>query len=114
MVVGEIYIPERGDIVWLDFVPQAGREKSGRRPALVLSPLSYNRKSGLAVVVPITSKAKGYPFEVKIPGDGQVRGVILSDQIHNFDLKTRRAEYITRIDDDTLDEVLERSITLFK
>ncbi|MGA2402261.1 MAG: type II toxin-antitoxin system PemK/MazF family toxin [Syntrophobacteraceae bacterium] len=114
MVVGEIYIPDRGDIVWLDFVPLAGHEQTGRRPALVLSPLVYNRRSGLAIVVPITGKAKEYPFEVEIPGDGQVRGVILSDQIHNFDLRARQAQYITRIDDETLDEVLERAITLFK
>jgi len=114
MVGGDLYVPDRGDVVWLDFVPQAGHEQSGRRPALVLSPLLYNRKSGLAIVVPITSKAKGYPFEVVLPADGQVRGVILSDQIHNFDFKARRVQYLTRIDEDTLDEVLERAITLLK
>ncbi len=115
MVADENYVPDRGDVVWLDFVPpQARHDQGGRRPALVLSPLAYNRRSGLAIVVPITSKAKGYPFEVAVPSGAQVRGVVLSDQIFNLDLRGRRVLHLGRINDDTLDEALERAIVLFK
>lgn len=73
------YIPARGDVVWLTFNPQAGHEQAGRRPALVLSPSSYNRKVGLAIFCPITSQVKGYPFEVAIPAGSKLGGVILAD-----------------------------------
>lgn len=75
------YVPSRGDVVWLSFSPQAGHEQAGRRPALVVSPASYNRKVGLALLCPITSQVKGYPFEVSLPAGLEVSGVVLSDQI---------------------------------
>ena len=87
------YVPDRGDIVWLTFDPQAGHEQAGRRPALVLSPAAYNKKLGLALFCPITSRKKGYPFEVELTGGGEITGVALADQIRNLDWKARRAEF---------------------
>lgn len=86
------YIPERGDLVWLNFDPQAGHEQAGRRPAFVLSPTSYNGKTGLMLCCPITTKVKGYPFEVALEGNSQVRGVILADQVKSLDWQVRKAE----------------------
>src|SRR5438552_10794224 len=86
------YVPARGDAVWISLDPQAGHEQAGRRPALVLSPSSYNRKAGLALMCPITSHAKGYPFEVAVPADLAVTGVILADQIKSLDWRIRHAE----------------------
>jgi mRNA interferase MazF len=86
------YTPDRGDVIWLDFTPQAGREQAGHRPALVLSPREYNRKTGLAVMCPITSHAKGYPFEVALTA-GSVQGVVLSDHVKNLDWRERKATY---------------------
>jgi len=91
-VVSTRYVPDIGDLIWLDFNPQAGREQAGRRPAIVLSPASYNEKSGLAVVCPITSHVKGYPFEVELPRGLGVTGVILSDHLKSVDWKQRRAK----------------------
>ena len=79
------YVPRRGDIIRLDFDPQKGHEQAGRRPALVLSPTDYNRMVGLAVVCPITSEKKGYPWETEIPDNDFVSGVVLSDQIKSLD-----------------------------
>ena len=73
------YTPERGDVVWISFTPQAGHEQAGRRPAVVLSPQVYNQKVGLAIFCPITNQIKGYPFEVALPSEVSVTGVILSD-----------------------------------
>jgi mRNA interferase MazF len=100
------YIPERGDIVWLDFHPQAGHEQTGVRPALILSPREYNRKTGLAVLCPITSHIKGYPFEVGLPDALKVKGVVLSDQLKNLDWKERRAAFKEKIPPAVLREVL--------
>jgi len=86
------YVPERGELVWLDFDPQAGREQAGRRPALVVSPKSYNARSGLALFCPVTSRVKGYPFEVGLPEGSVVSGVILADQVRSLDYRQRRAE----------------------
>ena len=91
------YTPDRGDVVWLSLAPQAGREQKGRRPALVLSPKSYNRLTGLCVVCPITSRVKGYPFEVCIPEGFAVEGVVLADQLKSLDWNERRAELICRL-----------------
>jgi mRNA interferase MazF len=88
------YIPDRGDIIWLNFTPQTGHEQKGKRPALVISPLIYNKKTSLCLCFPITSKIKGYPFEVKLPTGLGVEGVILSDQIKNLDFIARDAVYI--------------------
>ena len=79
------YVPARGDAIWLTFTPQAGHEQAGRRPALVLSPASYNGKVGLAILCPITSQTKGYPFEVATPAGSRVSGVILADQVKSLD-----------------------------
>lgn len=91
------YTPEQGDVVWLTLTPQKGYEQSGRRPAIVLSPSSYNKKVGLGIFCPITSKEKGYPFEVKLPDKCPVHGVILSDQIKSFDWRIRNAEFICKV-----------------
>lgn len=101
------YCPKRGDIVWLSFTPQAGHEKAGTRPALALSPDSYNRKVGLAVFCPVTTQVKGYPFEVAIPDGLKVSGVILSDQVRNLDWKARNARFLCSVPPATLHEVLE-------
>ena len=84
------YVPDAGDVVWLEFDPQAGHEQAGRRPALVMSPSSYNGKTGLMVCCPLSTKIKGYPFEVLTQIDGQA-GVVLSDQVKSLDWKIRRA-----------------------
>src|SRR3954463_16810035 len=92
-------IPDRGDVVWLDFDPQAGHEQAGRRPGLVLSSTDYKRVTGLALVCPITRQAKGYAFEVALPPGCPIEGVILADQVKNQDWKARRAERIARVSD---------------
>jgi len=102
------YVPERGDAVWISLKPQAGHEQAGRRPALVLSPRAYNGKVGLAILCPITSQAKGYPFEVAIPEGQGVTGVILSDQVKSLDWRVRRAEFIGSLPKGTVSEVLDR------
>ena len=106
-MVNQAYIPGRGDIVWLDFNPQSGHEQKGRRPALVLSYKNYNEKIGLGIFCPITSKEKGYPFEVKIMGK-KIKGCVLSDQIKSLDWKIRNIEFIEKIKDDVLDGVIEK------
>jgi mRNA interferase MazF len=90
------YIPDAGDIVWLNFTPQTGHEQTGRRPAVVLSPKAYNRKTGLLVCVPITSQIKGYPFEVLLSG-AEVSGAALADQVRNLDWRSSQARYKGRI-----------------
>jgi mRNA interferase MazF len=99
------FVPDAGDFVWLTFDPQAGREQSGRRPALVLSPRIYNAKSGLALACPITNQAKGYPFEVAVPAGSGPTGVILADHVKSLDWKARRAEKLGRCANEVLDEV---------
>lgn len=102
------FIPDVGDLIWITFDPQAGHEQAGRRPALVLTPKAYNQKSGLAMVCPVTSQIKGYPFEVLVPPDCGITGVILADQLRNLDWKARRAARGGRVPLSTLDEVLAR------
>lgn len=102
------YVPDQGDLIWLTFDPQAGREQAGRRPALVLSPKIYNRRSGLALVCPVTSQVKGYPFEVAVRGGTGVTGVILADHLRSVDWNARRAERLDFCPAETLDEVLAR------
>ncbi len=106
------YIPNRGDIVWITFNPQAGYEQAGRRPALVLSPAAYNGKVGLAILCPITRQIKHYPFEVLIPDGLTIGGAILSDQVKSLDWKTRQAAFVCRLPTSTLDEVLQKLGTL--
>ncbi len=108
------YFPERGDLVWLHFSPQSGHEQAGRRPAVVLSPKAYNRRTGLALFCPITSRIKGYPFEVLIPDGLPIAGVALCDQIKSFDWKAREAEFVGQLPPDLLAQVLGKAITLLK
>jgi mRNA interferase MazF len=105
-------VPQRGDLIWIDFDPQAGREQRGRRPALVLSPKQYNAKSSLALICPVTSKAKGYPFEVELPTGLEVEGVVLADQLRSLDYQGRRARFISRLPSEKCQEVLGRAKAL--
>jgi mRNA interferase MazF len=98
--------------VWVDFTPQAGHEQAGRRPALILSPESYNRKTGLAIACPITSQAKGYPFEVPMPAGLPIAGVILADHVRSIDWRARHAERVGQTPDETMAEVLGKLTSL--
>ena len=104
------YIPEAGDIVWLQFDPQAGHEQKGHRSALVLTPASYNGKTGLMVCCPMTTQTKGYPFEVQITGKGP--GVALADQVKNMDWKERQARFKGRATPQELDEARAKACVL--
>lgn len=106
--MAEEYVPARGDLVWLQFDPQAGHEQRGRRPALVVSPQSYNRKVGLALFCPITTQVKGYPFEVVLPAGGKVTGAILADQVKSLDWRVRDASRIETAPAAVVEEVLGR------
>ncbi len=106
------YVPERGEIVRLQFNPQAGHEQAGRRPALVISPKVYNRKVGLALFCPITSRVKGYPFEVVLPPGLPFSGAVLSDQIKSLDWRARQAERICAAPPDVVEDVLAKILTL--
>ncbi len=106
------YAPERGDVVWITLQPQAGHEQAGRRPALVVSPLAYNRKVGLALLCPITGRAKGYPFEVAIPRGLPVRGVVLADQVKSLDWRARHAELLCELGEATTSKAIQRIGTL--
>lgn len=106
------YIPRRGDLVWLSFDPQAGHEQAGRRPAFVLSPETYNRKTGLFLACPVTSKVKGYPFEVTLPAGLPVGGVILADQIKCLDWKARKAQFASATPDSVVEDVLSLILPL--
>ena len=106
------YVPGRGDAVWLDFDPQAGREQAGRRPAIVMSPATYNAKAGLAIACPITSRVKGYPFETLLPDGLPVAGVALSDHARSVDWQKRRAELICRLPEETVEDVAAKIIAL--
>ncbi len=108
------YIPDNGDIVWIMFNPQAGHEPTGHRPALVLSPKAYNGKVGLAILCPITSQVKGYPFEVLIPEGLEVKGAILSDQVKSLDWKARKAEFAGKLPPEKFNEVVRKLSTLIR
>ena len=110
-MVKEKYIPERGDIVWLNFNPQAGHEQKGKRPAMVISPKDYNEKTGLGLFCPITSKIKDYPFEVTIENK-KITGVVLSDQIKSLDWKTRKTEFIIKESSKITDEIIQKITVL--
>jgi mRNA interferase MazF len=102
------YVPDSGDLVKLDLNPPTGHEESGWRPAIVLSPQSYNRRSGLAVVAPITSQSKGYPFEVLLPPGLKLTGVVLSDHVKSVNWTARRMRYKDRAPTKLLRDVQER------
>ncbi len=112
MVSPATYVPDRGDIVRISLNPQAGHEQAGRRPAVVLSPVVYNGKVGLALLCPITSQIKGYPFEVLIPAGLAVSGVVLADQVKSLDWRARDVELIDTLPEDTVAEILRKLGTL--
>ena len=101
------YIPERGDIVWLNFNPQSEHEQKGKRPALVISPKEYNEKTGLGLFCPITSAIKNYPFEVRTENRA-IDGVVLADQIKNVDWETRKIKFIAKAAASTVDEIIDK------
>jgi len=105
---GTAFVPDRGDIVKMSFDPQSGHEQAGWRPALVVSPNVYNQASSLALLCPITSRAKGYPFEVPLPRDLEVTGVVLVDQIRSLDWRARKARFVARVPATVIREVLAR------
>ncbi len=107
-----VYVPARGDLVWLQLDPQVGHEQAGHRPAVVISPSSYNRRVGLAICCPVTSQVKGYPFEVILPRGLGVEGAILSDQIKSLDWRGRRARRIGRLPADVLQETIGKILAL--
>jgi mRNA interferase MazF len=106
------YAPERGDVVWLQFTPQAGHEQAGRRPAVTLSPRLYNEKVGLGLFCPVTSQEKGYPFEARLPAGMAVGGVALCDQVKSLDWKSRQAKFVCRLPNATVAEIMAKVQTL--
>ena len=106
------YVPARGDLIWLQFNPQAGHEQAGHRPAVVISPSSYNRRVGLALCCPVTSQVKGYPFEVLLPQGLGVEGAILSDQIKSLDWRALKARLIGNLPGDVLQETVGKILAL--
>ncbi len=106
------HAPERGDLVWLEFDPRAGSEQAGRRPALVVSPKAYNRKVGLALMCPVTSRVKGYPFEVELPRGLDAEGVVLCDQLKSLDWRARRAKRLGRVPAGVMEAVTARILAL--
>lgn len=105
------YVPDAGHIVWLEFDPQVGREQAGRRPAVVLTPTSYNKKTSLMICCPLTSQIKGYPFEVLVEIDG-IQSVVLSDQVKSLDWKIRKAKFKDKVSLDVLVEVRAKAKSL--
>lgn len=110
-MVAKTYTPDRGDLVWVDFNPTKGREQAKLRPAIVISPRAYNQKVGLALMCPITSAEKGYPFEVKV-NDKNIFGVILADHVRSLDWKARNAKFITKARPKVVTEVLTKILLL--
>ena len=106
------YCPARGDIVWINFAPKVGHEQAGKRPSIVLSPQAYNNAVGLMLCCPITSRVKGYPFEVRIPEGYQLSGVVLSDHVRSLDWKARNATLISHAPSELIDDVLAKLQTL--
>jgi mRNA interferase MazF len=102
------YVPERGDFIWLDFTPQAGREQAKKRPALVISPRLYNERSSLALVCPITRKYRGWAFEIALPNNQEVKGSILVDQLKSLDFNARHAEKIGICPPDILEDAITK------
>ncbi len=103
--------PKQGDIILLDFDPQAGHEQAGKRPALVVSELAFNKKTNFAAVCPITNQGKGYPFEVPLNGTSKTTGYVLSDQFKSLDINTRGFKIVDSVSADTLSVTL-RNISL--
>ena len=112
MVNKKQWIPDRGDIVWLNFDPHASSEQAGHRPAIVISPKMYNSKVGLALFCPITTQVKNYPMEVQLPPHLKTSGAILSDHIKNLDWRFRKASFIEKAPDYIIKDVLAKVFTL--
>jgi len=112
-MVDSKYVPDRGDVIWIDFSPQLGHEQRGRRPALVISHKSYNEKVGLGIFCPITSKTKNYPFEVAVDL-AKIKGSVLCDQVKNLDWRVRKTEFIERLDSGKMTDVIDRIEVLIK
>ncbi len=110
------YVPSQGDVVRINFDPQIGHEQAKTRPALILSSIAYNKRLGLAACCPITSNSKGCSssWEVVIPAEFPVKGVILSDQVKSFDWQARKAQFICHLPDEVVDDVLAKLYTLFE
>jgi len=106
------FVPGRGDIVWLAFDPQTGHEQAGKRPALVISAREYNRRVGLALVCPLTTRVKGYPFEVLLPKGVKAEGAVLSDQVKSLEWRARKAQYFCSVPREVMDEVVARIVAL--
>ena len=106
--------PERGDFVWISFDPQAGHEQAGVRPAIVLSPLKYNKRVGLALICPVTGQGKGYPFEVAIPEGEAVHGFVLADQVKSLDWNARGIRAAGKAPREVVVDTLGRLATLLK
>ena len=100
------YVPEKGDLVWLDFNPQAGHEQKGRCPAICISQKKYNQKIGLALFCPITSHIKGYPFEIVLDNHS-INGCILSDQVKNLDYRQRHCDFIEKATEEEINSVVD-------
>jgi mRNA interferase MazF len=100
-------VPDRGDLVYVNFTPQSGHEQAGRRPAIVLSPKLFNQKTGFAVLCPITRQKKGYPFEVELPSCLAIKGVILTDQLKSLDWRARQLQIVGRVPDEIVSKCLE-------
>lgn len=101
-------LPDRGDLVWIDFTPQAGHEQAGRRPGLVLSPRAYHNRTPFVVVCPITSKVKGYPLEVALPPGLAIGGVVLADQVKSLDRRVRQLDPAGSVPEAVLQQVLAK------
>ncbi|ANV83646.1 mRNA-degrading endonuclease [Picosynechococcus sp. PCC 7003] len=101
----QVYIPRRGDLIFLDFNPTKGHEQSGHRPAFVISPQTYNAKTSLALLIPITKQRKGYPFEVPLSPNLQIQGVILVDQIKCLDWQVRQVRFVETAPQNIVEEV---------
>jgi mRNA interferase MazF len=112
VVTARAYQPDRGDLIFLDFTPQAGTEQAGRRPALVLSPRSFNVATGLIMACPITNRVKGGAFEVMVPKGSKLTGVVLSDHVRSLDWLARRAEFHSKAGDEVLEEVVARVVAI--
>jgi mRNA interferase MazF len=108
------WVPDRGEVIWLEFDPQAGREQAGRRPAVVLSPASYNAPTGRALCVPVSTRAKGYPFEVPLPDAFPVRGVAFADQVKCLDWRARFARPVAALPPQLVATLLARTRTLLE
>lgn len=101
-------VPDRGDVVLLSFDPTVGHEQAGFRPAVVLSPALYNKASGLCLVCPITTKIKGYPFEVTLEGAKKTAGVALADQVRSIDWQARKIKVIDRLSTSAVATILAK------